>query len=228
MKFIIFGNSNFFYVSGAGDDVAADNEYVAGYCMDQKIDLSSYIKWWGASKARQPDSYVKGTTSEETKHGCSEDTGNEASELTVQSTEPYEMPRLGLSQKGKSHKSSTTSAMSILSQCAAYKNLQEKVSKKKEKVENDENENKNAINKIDYGKTIEKSIHDAGTERLGPLFGTSVGLTINRNIHPLTPILSAPLLTNYNSIDALTDPVLWTSLVPVFPPGSSRATEVGC
>nr|GMD10325.1 AP2-like ethylene-responsive transcription factor At2g41710 [Ipomoea batatas] len=225
MKFIIFGNSNFFYLSGAGDDVTADNEYVAGYCMDQKIDLSSYIKWWGANKARQADSYVKGT-SEETKHGCSEDTGNEASELAVQPTEPYEMPRLGLSQKGKSHKSSTTSAMSILSQCAAYKNLQEKVAKKKEKVENDENENKNTINKIDYGKTIEKSIHDAGTERLGALFGTSVGLTINRNIHPLTPILSAPLLTNYNSIDALTDPVLWTSLVPVFPSGSSRATEV--
>ncbi|XP_019169106.1 PREDICTED: AP2-like ethylene-responsive transcription factor At2g41710 isoform X2 [Ipomoea nil] len=206
-------------------DVTADNEYVAGYCMDQKIDLSSYIKWWGASKARQADSYVKGT-SEETKHGCSEDTGNEASELAVQPTEPYEMPRLGLSQKGKSHKSSTTSAMSILSQCAAYKNLQEKVAKKKEKVENDENENKNTINKIDYGKTIEKSIHDAGNERLGALFGSSVGLTINRNIHPLTPILSAPLLTNYNSIDALTDPVLWTSLVPVFPSGSSRATEV--
>ncbi|XP_019169108.1 PREDICTED: AP2-like ethylene-responsive transcription factor At2g41710 isoform X4 [Ipomoea nil] len=217
--------ADYFSSKHHGGDVTADNEYVAGYCMDQKIDLSSYIKWWGASKARQADSYVKGT-SEETKHGCSEDTGNEASELAVQPTEPYEMPRLGLSQKGKSHKSSTTSAMSILSQCAAYKNLQEKVAKKKEKVENDENENKNTINKIDYGKTIEKSIHDAGNERLGALFGSSVGLTINRNIHPLTPILSAPLLTNYNSIDALTDPVLWTSLVPVFPSGSSRATEV--
>ncbi|MCE3214835.1 hypothetical protein HAX54_053465 [Datura stramonium] len=47
-----------------------------------------------------------------------------------------------------------------------------------------------------------------------------------KKLVPLTSLLSAPLLTNYNSIDPLTDPVLWTSLVPNFHTGSSRTAEV--
>lgn len=194
--------------------------------MDRKIDLSSYIKWWGGNKARQTDSQPK--MSEETKVGCPEDIDNElrASELSVQQTEPYEMPRLGVYQEKKNHKSST-SAMSILSQSAAYKSLLEKVAKKKEKVETDENENKSTINTVDRGKMIEKSSPDSGSEGLGAAFINAGGLSINRNLHPLTPLLSAPLLTNYNSIDPLTDPNLWTSLVPNFHTGSSRTAEVG-
>ncbi|PHT54777.1 AP2-like ethylene-responsive transcription factor [Capsicum baccatum] len=199
-----------------GDNATVDNEYIDGFCMDRKIDLSSYIKWWVGNKARQTDSHVK--MSEEAKVGCPEDIDNElrASELSIQQTEPYEMPRLGVFQGKKNHKSSTLSAMSILSQSAAYKSLQEKVAKKKEKVENDENENKSTINRVDRGKMIEKSSPDSGSEKLGAAFLNAGGLSINRNLHPLTPLLSAPLLTNYNSIDPLTDPVLWTSLVPNF------------
>lgn len=209
-----------------GDNATVDNEYIGGFCMDRKIDLSSYIKWWGGNKARQTDSHLK--MSEETKVGCPEDIDNElrASELSIQQTEPYEMPHLGVYQEKKNHKSSTLSAMSILSQSAAYKSLLEKVAKKKEKVENDENENKSTINRVDRGKMIEKSSPDSGSERLGAAFLNAGGLSINRNLHPLTPLLSAPLLTNYNSIDPLTDPVLWTSLVPNFQTGSSRTAEV--
>ncbi|KAM3250145.1 AP2-like ethylene-responsive transcription factor [Capsicum chacoense] len=209
-----------------GDNATVDNEYIDGFCMDRKIDLSSYIKWWVGNKARQTDSHVK--MSEEAKVGCPEDIDNElrASELSIQQTEPYEMPRLGVFQGKKNHKSSTLSAMSILSQSAAYKSFQEKVAKKKEKVENDENENKSTINRVDRGKMIEKSSPDSGSEKLGAAFLNAGGLSINRNLHPLTPLLSAPLLTNYNSIDPLTDPVLWTSLVPNFHIGSSRPTEV--
>lgn len=209
-----------------GDNATVDNEYIGGFCMDRKIDLSSYIKWWGGNKARQTDSQPK--MSEETKVGCPEDIDNElrASELSVQQTEPYEMPRLGgVYQEKKNHKSST-SAMSILSQSAAYKSLLEKVAKKKEKVETDENENKSTINTVDRGKMIEKSSPDSGSEGLGAAFINAGGLSINRNLHPLTPLLSAPLLTNYNSIDPLTDPNLWTSLVPNFHTGSSRTAEV--
>lgn len=113
-----------------------------------------------------------------------------------------------------------------MSQSAAYKSLVEKVAKKKEKVENDENENKSTINRVDRGKMIEKSSPDSGSERLGAAFLNAGGLSINRNLHPLTPLLSGPLLTNYNSIDPLTDPVLWTSIVPNFHTGSSRTAEV--
>ncbi|CAN4123739.1 unnamed protein product [Withania somnifera] len=204
------------------DNATVDNEYITGFCMDRKIDLSSYITWWGDNKARQTDPLLK--MSEETKAACPEDTDNElrASELSIQQTEPYEMLRLGVYQEKKNHKSSTLSAMSILSESAAYKSLREKVDKKKEKVEN---ENKSTINRVDRGKMIEKSSPDSESERLGAAFLGAGGLSVNRNLHPLTPLLSAPLLTNYNSIDPLTDPILWTSLVPNFHTTASRTAE---
>lgn len=129
------------------------------------------------------------------------------------------MPRLGVCHEGEKQKGARVSAMSILSRSAAYKSLQEKASIKQEKnADNDENENKNMIHKKDYGKEIEKpSSHDGGDERLSAALGMSGGLSLQRNTYPLTPFLSAPLLTNYNMIDPLVDPILWTSLAPNLP-----------
>ncbi|KAK9289611.1 hypothetical protein L1049_007768 [Liquidambar formosana] len=209
------------------DDAATDSDYPGGFCIERKIDLTSYIKWWGPNKSRQGDSITK--SSEETKHGSAEDIGSELKvlEWAAQPTEPYQMPRLGLPHQGRKHKGSSVSALSILSRSAAYKCMQEKASKKKEiNMENDENENKNNVNKKDYGKAIEKSAsHDDGSERLGVPLGMGGGLPLQRNVYPLTPFLSAPLLTNYNPIDPLADPVLWQSLVPVLPTGLSRTSE---
>ncbi|KAJ6408261.1 hypothetical protein OIU84_011553 [Salix udensis] len=217
-----FSNVNY----GAGDDQAAESEY--SFCIERKIDLTGYIKWWGSNKTRLAESMSK--SSEDTKHGCADDIGSElkTSEREVQCTEPYQMPRLGLSVEGKRQKGSKISALSILSQSAAYKNLQEKASKKQETgPENDENENRNNINKMDHGKAVEKSTsHDSNSERLGAALGMTGGLSLQRNAYPLTPFLSAPLLTNYNTIDPLVDPILWTSLVPSLPTGLSRNPEV--
>nr|TKS09945.1 ovule development family protein [Populus alba] len=216
-----FSNVNY----GAGDDQAAESEY--SFCIERKIDLTGYIKWWGSNKNSLAESMTK--SSEDTKHGCADDIGSElkTTDREVQCTEPYQMPRLGLSVEGKRHKGSKISALSILSQSTAYKNLQEKASKKQETVtENDENENRNNINKMDYGKAVEKSTsHDSNSERLGAALGMTGGLSLQRNV-PLTPFLSAPLLTNYNTIDPLVDPILWTSLVPALPTGLSRNPEV--
>ncbi|KAJ6778673.1 AP2-LIKE ETHYLENE-RESPONSIVE TRANSCRIPTION FACTOR [Salix koriyanagi] len=170
-------------------------------------------------------------SSEDTKHGCPDDIGSElkTSEREVKCTQPYQMPHLGLSVEGKRQKSSTISALSILSQSAAYKSLQEKASKKQEtSTENDENENKNTVNKMDRGKAVEKSTcHDGSSERLGgATLGMTGGLSLQRNVYPLTPFFSAPLLTNYNTMDPLVDPILWTSLVPALPTGLSRNPEV--
>ncbi|KAA8517114.1 hypothetical protein F0562_017407 [Nyssa sinensis] len=212
---------------GTGDDAATESEYVGGFCIDRKIDLTSYIKWWGHNKSRQADSLTK--SSEEMKQGCSEDIGSELKTLewAIQPTEPYQMPCLGVSHEGKKHRGSAVSAMSILLRSPAYKKLQEKASKKQENTaDNAENENKNTINRMDYGKAVEKSSsHDTGSERLGVALGMGGGLPLQRNVFPLTPFLSAPLLTNYNTVDPLADPILWTSLVPVLPTGLPRATE---
>ncbi|XP_052172946.1 AP2-like ethylene-responsive transcription factor At2g41710 isoform X2 [Diospyros lotus] len=211
---------------GTGEDAATESDYAAGFCIDRKIDLTAYIKWWGPSKSRQSDSLTK--SSEETKHGHSDDIGSELKilEWVVQPTEPYQMPKLGVFHEAK-NKGSALSAMSILSRSAAYKSLQEKASKKQEKhTDNDENENKCNINKKAYGKAIDKSSHDGRSEGVGVALGTSGGLPLQRNIYPMPPFLSAPLLTNYNTIDPLSDPILWTTLVPVLPAGLSRTNEV--
>ncbi|XP_057982082.1 AP2-like ethylene-responsive transcription factor At2g41710 [Malania oleifera] len=222
------GGTEYFNSIHYGDDAVTESEYIGGFCIDRKIDLTNYFKWWGTNKSRQADSVMK--SSEETKHGCSEDVGSELKSLewTVQPTEPYQMPRLGTSHEGNRHKRSTASALSILSHSAAYKSLQERASKTQEKnTDNDENENKNNVSKIDYGKAVEKSTsHDCGSDRLGVALGMGGGLPIQRNMLPLAPFLSAPLLTNYNTVDPLTDPILWSSLVPVLPTGLGRTAEV--
>ncbi|XP_021886869.1 AP2-like ethylene-responsive transcription factor At2g41710 isoform X2 [Carica papaya] len=212
----------------AGDDPGTESDFLSNFCIERKIDLTSYIKWWGTNKTRQADCSSK--SSEETKHGCAEDIGGELKTLdwAVQATEPYEMPRLGMFIKGKTPKGSTVSALSILSQSAAYKSLQEKALKKEKKdSDKEDNENKNTINRPDYGKAVEKSVsHEGGNESLGAALGMGGGLPLQRNMYPLAPILSAPLVTSYNTIDPLADPILWTSLVPILPTGSSRNPEV--
>ncbi|KAE8098769.1 hypothetical protein FH972_016808 [Carpinus fangiana] len=209
-----------------GDDPAAESEYFASFCSERRIDLTSYIKWWGANKTRQ--AYTGTKSSEETKHAGDIGVELKTLEWEVQPTEPYQMPRLGVPNEGRKHKGSTVSALSILSRSAAYKSLQEKASKKQENsVDNDENEDKNTINKMDHGKAVEKSTSDVGTGRVGAALGMSGGLSLQRNVYPLTPFLSAPLMTSYNTVDPLVDPILWTSLVPVLPTGLSRTAEVG-
>ncbi|KAL0442366.1 UNVERIFIED_CONTAM: Pentatricopeptide repeat-containing protein [Sesamum latifolium] len=208
---------------GAGDEMTTGSEYAGGYSADRKIDLSNYIKWWGPNKSSQTD--FRSKTLDETNIGGPDDVASELKSLewSIKPTEPYEMPRLGVSPERMKH--NKISAMSILLKSAAYKSLQEKISKKKEKDENDENENKNNTDKVELGKAADKSCHDVGSERHSAAYGISGGLPIHRNMYPLAPLLSAPLLTSYNSIDPLTDPILWSSLVPVLPTGSSRTNE---
>ncbi|XP_004493482.1 AP2-like ethylene-responsive transcription factor At2g41710 isoform X2 [Cicer arietinum] len=220
--------SDYFSSIHYGDDSAAESEYVSGFCIERKIDLTNHIKWWGSNKNRQSDAGTR--LSEEKKHGFAGDIYSELKTLEqkVQPTEPYKMPELGRLHNDKKHKSSSMSALSILSHSAAYKSLQEKVTKKPENsAGNDENENKNTVNELDHGKAVEKSSnHEGGNDRLDIAMGMSGALSLQRNVYPLTPFLSAPLLTAYNTVDPLVDPVLWTSLVPMLPAGLSRTAEV--
>ncbi|KAI3732861.1 hypothetical protein L1987_64071 [Smallanthus sonchifolius] len=149
-----------------------------------------------------------------------------SSSLSFSTFNPPKLPRLGVSHEGKQHKRSLVSAMSILSRSASYKSLQEKALKKEAEkdVENDEKENKININKMDYGKAVEKSNDDGASEG----FGVRLGIDLKRNTYQLAPFLSAPLLTNYNTTDPLTDPILWSPLVSSLRTRSSQPMEVGC
>ncbi|KAK6944225.1 AP2/ERF domain [Dillenia turbinata] len=209
-----------------GDNTATESDFIGGFCIERKIDLASYIKWWGNNNSRHTDSLAK--SSVETKYSGVEDINSEKRKLewTVQPTEPYQMPRLGVSTEGRKNKGSAASALSILSRSAAYKGLQEKVSNQKEtKTDSDENEIK--YNKMDHGKSVEKQKgQDGRNERLESAIEMGGALSLQKNAYSLTPFLSAPLLTNYSSIDPLADPILWSSLVPLLPTGLAHAPEV--
>lgn len=212
---------------GKGEDAPTEGEYPGGFGIERKIDLTGHIKWWGGNKIRQSDAHAR--SSEGVKHVSSEEAGSELKSLerSTQATEPYQMPQLGTSYEAKKSKGSTVSALSILSRSAAYKDMQEKASKMKETVndnDNDEKENKSNISRIDLGKAVEKASDESGIERLQSTLGMD-GLPLQKNMFPLSPLLTAPLLTNYNTVDPLSDPVLWTSLMPVFP-SPSRTAEV--
>ena len=119
--------------------------------MERKFDLTGYIKWWCLNKTCQL---------EVGKHTNDEEVGTElkSREREVQSIKPYQLPKLGTSYEVKRIQGSATSSLSILTRSTAYKNMQEKASKSKEAVyDNDEKENQCKINMIDSENTVQKS-----------------------------------------------------------------------
>ncbi|KAI4381513.1 hypothetical protein MLD38_007578 [Melastoma candidum] len=217
-----------YYSSLYGEDPAVDSNFGGGF-VDQKIDLTGYIKWWGTNKHRQVNSAMK--SYDEVKH-CSNDAINaelKSSEWTVRPTEPYQMPLLGVAREGRKCKGPALSILGILSHSAAYKNLQEKLLKRQEDdlCKDDDNENKNSINRIEYGKSLEKSMSNDGDEKQVVPAGITEALPQPRTMYPLTSLLNPPLLTNYSSIDPSMDPVLWTSLSGFPQSGEVTKTEAG-
>ncbi|ESQ52888.1 hypothetical protein EUTSA_v10016812mg [Eutrema salsugineum] len=159
--------SNIHY--GAGDDRGTEGDFLGSFCLERKIDLTGYIKWWGVNKTRQPESSSKASDDAKV-----EDAGTELKTLehTSQATEPYKAPNLGVlrgtqrKEKQISSPSSTSSALSILTASPAYKSLEDKVLKIQEissTRENDENANRNIISmEKSHGKEIEKPVVSHG------------------------------------------------------------------
>ncbi|KAH0889925.1 hypothetical protein HID58_052354 [Brassica napus] len=216
-----------------GDERGAEGDFLGSFCLERKIDLTGYVKWWGVNKPRQPESSSK--ASEDAKV---EDAGTELKTLehASQATEPYKAPNFGVhhgtQRKGKqiTSPSSTSSALSILSASPAYKSLEEKVMKIQESSstrENDENANRN-INSTEksHGKEIEKPpvvSHGVSLGSGGGVAPAAAALSLQKSMYPLASLLTAPLLSNYNTLDPLGEPILWT---PFLPPGSSHTLEV--
>lgn len=91
-----FGNLHY------GDERGAEGDFLGSFCLERKIDLTGYIKWWGVNKPGQPESSSK--ASEDAKV---EDAGTELKTLehASQATEPYKAPNFGVhhgtQRKGK-------------------------------------------------------------------------------------------------------------------------------
>ncbi|KAJ0258313.1 AP2-like ethylene-responsive transcription factor [Hirschfeldia incana] len=220
--------SNMHY--GAGDDRGTEGDFLGNFCLERKIDLTGYIKWWGVNKTRQPES----SSSKASEDAKVEDAGAELKTLehTSHATEPFKAPNLGVLQRkekqiSSSPSSTSSSALSILSASPAYKSLEEKVLKIQESSsarENDENANRNIINmEKSHGKEIEKPVVSHGVALGSSGSDPAAALSLQKSMYPLTSLLTSPLLTNYNTMDPLGDPILWTAFLP---PGSSHTSEV--
>ncbi|KAL5981810.1 hypothetical protein ACLOJK_015875 [Asimina triloba] len=196
------GNCSFF-LKGTSEDTATDSEYAAGFCLERKIDLTAYVRWWGPNKIRRAEAATKSSGES---HGTSEEIGGELRTLEwpIQHTEPYQLPSLGIPRKGIGH-SSAVSACSILSQSSAFKNLQQKAS---------ESQDGRQKNKIDYEKIVPKLTNVGGRERLAVASGLS-DLPLQRTSYSFNPLLpSPPLTTTCITIDPVPDPTLWSSFIP--------------
>lgn len=73
-----------------------------------------------------------------------------------------------------------------------------------------------------HGKEIEKPVVVSHGVALGG-GGGAAALSLQKSMYPLTSLLTAPLLTNYNALDPLADPILWTQFLPS---GPSHTSEV--
>lgn len=167
-------------------DVSAEGGYASGFCLGRKIDLTGYMRWWG----------TKSNT---------EDVARElrALESSVPPTEPYQLPSLGLPDKGMPR---ALSACSILSRSAAFKNFQERSSEKQDVTFSKE---------IDRGKGIPPSFIGTGSDhRTREVTLGMDDFRVQRNPYSVAPQVSAPLRTTWAPVDPIPDPVFWTSLVP--------------
>ncbi|KAG1331803.1 AP2-like ethylene-responsive transcription factor [Cocos nucifera] len=192
---------------GTSREVATDGKYAGGFGMERKVDLTSYIRWWAPKKTRQSESTsnAEGVARELRTLECS-----------VQPTEPYQLPSLGLPHKGKPH-ARGVSACSILSKSEPFKNFLEKSSKTSETKDD------TSYRDMEHGRAAPVIFSGGGLDRSGVTLGLSE-LAVQRTPYSFAPLVSAPLRTTWNSVDPVPDPVFWTSLVP--PSGQSLTTMV--
>ena len=95
-----------------------DGKFAGSFALERKIDLTNYIRWWLPKKTRQSDTSKAEEIADEVR----------AIESSMQQTEPYKLPSLGLCSASKPS-SAGLSACSILSQSDAFKSFMERSTK---------------------------------------------------------------------------------------------------
>ncbi|URE25242.1 hypothetical protein MUK42_33113 [Musa troglodytarum] len=175
-------------------DAATDGRFAGIAGLERKVDLTSYIKWWIPKKARQPESASP-----------VEDVGRELRmlECSVQPTEPYKLPSLGLPGRGDAPQ--RLSACSILSRSDSFKSFLHK------SMNSGEIKDDGSHKTMDHEKSVPLLYSGCG---LG-ISGVSVALNelpVPRTAYQMA-LLSAPLRSSY-PIDPASEPLLWTSPPP--------------
>ncbi|KAL5229435.1 hypothetical protein ABZP36_028211 [Zizania latifolia] len=176
-----------------GKDITLDGKSVGAFGLERKIDLTNYIRWWLPKKTRQSDtSKVEEVTDE-----------IQVIESSMQRTEPYKLPSLGLHSDSMPSKVSL-SACNILSQSDAFKTFLEKSTKLSEEC------------------TFSKEMDERKTVAPPPATGhDTTAVNMNMNMSELlaqrAPYTLAPVTTQmkntWTPANASADPLFWSNFI---------------
>ncbi|WVZ98354.1 hypothetical protein U9M48_043810 [Paspalum notatum var. saurae] len=176
-----------------GKDIMLDGKFAGSFGLERKIDLTNYIRWWLPKKTRQSDTTKTEEIADEIR----------AIESSMQQTEPYKLPSLGLCSPSKPS-SVGISACSILSQSDAFKSFLEKSTKVSEEC--------TLSKEIVEGKTVASvpaTVHDTAE---------AVNLNVNellvqRATYSMAPVMPTPMKSTWSPPDPSVDPLFWSNFV---------------
>ncbi|KAF0922877.1 hypothetical protein E2562_002126 [Oryza meyeriana var. granulata] len=174
-----------------GKDITLDGKFAGTFGLERKIDLTNYIRWWLPKKTRQSDTSKVEEVTDEIR----------AIESSMQRTEPYKLPSLGLHSNSKPS-SVGPSACGILSQSDAFKSFSEKSTKLSEEC------------------TFSKEMDELKTVTPIPATGhdtTAVNMNVNELLVQRAPYTSGPVAAQmkntWNPADPSADPLFWSNFI---------------
>ncbi|KAK8962027.1 AP2-like ethylene-responsive transcription factor [Platanthera guangdongensis] len=193
------------YYNCSRDPAMEGGKYPSGgggfTCLDRKIDLTSYIRWWAPKKQRQP----------------------ELAAATISDDAGRELRALESSFKRRSHISFPCSAQHLkkgnLKHGASQQIQNNNSSSSKEPAEQGKS--------VPQFFAAGSEVLDDGSA--GVTMGGFRELPSSHRSHysSLSPLLTAPLRTAWNTVEPpmMPDPVFWTSLVPPTAQSLAAATS---
>lgn len=186
------GLGNDYMSLSCGKDIMLDGKFAESFGLERKIDLTNYIRWWLPKKTRQSDTSKTEEIADEIR----------AIESSMQQTEPYKLPSLGLGSPSKPS-SVGLSACSILSQSDAFKSFLEKSTKLSEEC--------TLSKEIVEGKTV-ASVPATGYDR-GAININMNELLVQRSTYSMAPVMPTPMKTTWSPADPSVDPLFWSNFV---------------
>ncbi|XP_062181179.1 AP2-like ethylene-responsive transcription factor SMOS1 [Phragmites australis] len=175
-----------------GKDITLDGKFAGSFGLERKIDLTNYIRWWLPKKARQSDTSKAEETADDIR----------AIESSMQRTEPYKLPSLGLCSHSKPSPVGL-SACSILSQSDAFKSFLEKSTKLSEEC------------------TLSKEMAEVKAVASVPATGhDTMAVNINMNEllvqrapYTIAPVMPTPMKSTWSPADTSVDPLFWSNFI---------------
>ncbi|OEL28859.1 AP2-like ethylene-responsive transcription factor [Dichanthelium oligosanthes] len=175
-----------------GKDIMLDGKFAGSFGLERKIDLTNYIRWWLPKKTRQSDTSKAEEIADEVR----------AIESSMQQTEPYKLPSLGLCSPSKPS-SVGLSACSILSQSDAFKRFLEKSTKLSEEC--------TLSKEIVEGKAVASvpaTEHDTAAVDIN-----MNELLVQRAAYSMAPVMPTPMKSTWSPVDPSVDPLFWSNFV---------------